>query len=94
MRTDFVSNVSHELKTPLTSIRGFIETLKEGGIEDKKVAYQFLDIIDIEARRLQNLINDILKLSKIETMKSEQERTAFQMKEVAEEVAALLQDGK
>ncbi len=92
MRTDFVSNVSHELKTPLTSIRGFIETLKEGGIEDKKVAYQFLDIIDIEARRLQNLINDILKLSKIETMKSEQERTAFQIKDVAEEVAVLLQD--
>lgn len=92
MRTEFVSNVSHELKTPLTSIRGFIETLKEGGIEDKQVAYQFLDIIDIEARRLQSLINDILKLSKIETMKSEQEKSRFLLREAADEVVALLQD--
>lgn len=92
MRTEFVSNVSHELKTPLTSIQGFIETLKAGGIEDKQVAGKFLDIIDIEARRLQNLINDILKLSKIETMKSEQEREYFHLGEVAGEVVALLEE--
>ena len=49
MRTEFVSNVTHELKTPLTSIRGFVETLRAGAINDKEVAEQFLDIIDIEA---------------------------------------------
>ncbi len=66
IRTEFVSNVTHELKTPLTSIRGFIETLKTGAIDDKAVAVKFLDIIDIESERLSNLINDILQLSEIE----------------------------
>jgi two-component system phosphate regulon sensor histidine kinase PhoR len=67
MRRDFVSNVTHELKTPLTSIRGFVETLKEGAIEDEEVAMRFLSIIDIEAERLGNLIEDILLLSEIES---------------------------
>ncbi len=69
MGSEFVSNVTHELKTPLTSIRGFIETLKSGAIDDPKVAHKFLDIIDIEAERLYLLINDILALSEIETMR-------------------------
>lgn len=67
MRTDFVSNVTHELKTPLTSIRGFIDTLKEGAIQEEAVANRFLDIIDIEAERLYCLIQDILILSEIES---------------------------
>jgi two-component system phosphate regulon sensor histidine kinase PhoR len=71
MRTEFVSNVTHELKTPLTSIRGFVETLRAGAINDKEVAEQFLDIIDIEADRLSTLINDILQLSEIESMKED-----------------------
>lgn len=67
MRSDFVSNVTHELKTPLTSIRGFIETLKNGAIQDEKMARKFLDIIDIESERLYILIQDILLLSEIES---------------------------
>jgi len=66
MRSEFVANVTHELKTPLTSIRGFVETLKGGAIKDEKVARRFLDIIDIESERLYNLIQDILLLSEIE----------------------------
>lgn len=66
MRKGFVANVSHELKTPLTSIRGFIETLKNGAIEDENLREKFLDIIDIEAGRLFALIQDILVLSEIE----------------------------
>ncbi len=66
MRSDFVSNVTHELKTPLTSIRGFVDTLKQGAIRDEACARKFLDIIDIEAERLYNLIQDILLLSEIE----------------------------
>lgn len=69
MRSDFVSNVTHELKTPLTSIRGFIDTLKNGAIKDEKVAAKFIDIIDIEAERLSGLIQDILLLSAIESKK-------------------------
>ena len=67
MRSDFVANVSHELKTPLTSISGFVETLKSGAIEDEAIAKRFLDIIDIETERLTRLINDILSLSEIES---------------------------
>lgn len=66
MRSDFVANVSHELKTPLTSISGFVETLKAGAIEDGPTAMRFLDIIDIETERLSRLISDILTLSEIE----------------------------
>lgn len=67
VRSEFVSNVTHELKTPLTSIRGFIDTLKNGAVKDEAVARRFLDIIDIEAERLYSLIQDILLLSEIES---------------------------
>lgn len=64
IRSQFVANVSHELKTPLTSIKGFAETLKY--VEDTATREKFLDIIDKEAERLTSLINDILILSNIE----------------------------
>lgn len=67
MRSDFVSNVTHELKTPLTSIKGFVDTLKNGAIQNEMYARRFLDIIDIEAERLYTLIQDILVLSEIES---------------------------
>ncbi len=72
MKYQFVSNVSHELKTPLTSIQGFVETLQAGAIENKEVAYRFLNIIDIETKRLYRLIQDILLLSEIENMDIQQ----------------------
>lgn len=67
IRRDFAANVSHELKTPLTSIQGFIETLKvnDDNIEPA-TRKRFLDIIDNESSRLRILINDILMLSSIE----------------------------
>lgn len=72
MKYQFVSNVSHELKTPLTSIQGFVETLQSGAIENKEVAYHFLNIIEIETKRLYRLIQDILLLSEIESMDKQQ----------------------
>lgn len=68
IRSQFVANVSHELKTPLTSIKGFSETLRF--VEDEKTKIKFLDIIDQEAERLRRLIEDILSLSAIENQKS------------------------
>ena len=66
MRRDFVANVSHELKTPLTSITGFVETLKINDEIDKATRNHFLDIIEKESNRLKGLIEDILMLSSIE----------------------------
>ena len=67
MRTQFVANVSHELKTPLTSIKGFAETLKY--VDDAETKEKFLNIINEEAERLTRLITDILTLSHIEQQK-------------------------
>ncbi|MCE5323788.1 PAS domain-containing protein [bacterium] len=66
MRKEFVANVSHELKTPITSIKGFVETLREGAIKDPDKAGDFLDIISRQSERLDAIIDDLLALSRIE----------------------------
>lgn len=66
MRSEFVANVSHELKTPVTSVKGFAETLLDGAMYDEKLCRSFLQIIYDESDRLHRLIADILHLSKIE----------------------------
>ncbi len=66
VRRDFVANVSHELKTPVTAIKGFVETLVDGGIEDKNEAARFLGIIERHVNRLDVLIDDLMVLAKIE----------------------------
>lgn len=71
IKTEFVANVSHELKTPLTSIVGFIETLKEGAIEDKENRMRFLEIIDEQSKKLHRLIEDLLMLSRVESGQAE-----------------------
>lgn len=90
MRRDFVSNVTHELKTPLTSIHGFVDTLRQGAIEDPQVAQHFLEIIDIETERLSSLINDILTLSEIES-KRDYHSEPFQLQKGIHNVIELLQ---
>ena len=67
VRSQFVANVSHELKTPLTSIKGFAETLKY--VDDEPTKEKFLNIINDETDRLTRLINDILELSDLESSK-------------------------
>ena len=69
IRKDFVANVSHEIKTPLTSIKGYAETLLDGAIEDKNNARDFLQIIGSDSNRLVRLVDDLLDLSKIESGK-------------------------
>ena len=66
MRKDFVANVSHELKTPITSIKGFAETLLESDMDSEAERNDFLNIIYTESHRLQLLIEDLLTLSKLE----------------------------
>ncbi|GAA4835433.1 ATP-binding protein [Paenibacillus vulneris] len=67
MRSEFVANVSHELKTPIAAVKGFAETLLAGALNDKETARSFLQIIFDESERLNRLIGDILELSKIES---------------------------
>lgn len=68
LRRDFVANVSHELKTPLTAVRGFAETLLAGDVP-QEVVQQYLGVILKHAERLGNLIDDLLELSRIESRK-------------------------
>lgn len=65
-RKQFVANVSHELKTPLTAIQGYLETIREGDIEDKETLNKFLDITIKNSHRLKSIIEDLLALSSIE----------------------------
>ena len=66
VRADFVANVTHEIKTPLTAILGFVQTLQEGAMEDKTQAARFLSIISANALRLNRLVEDLLTLSRLE----------------------------
>lgn len=79
LRREFVANVTHELKTPLTSISGFIETLQAGAAEDPEIRHKFIDIIAIETARLKRLIEDLLVLSDIENRR-DSEGTSFDIK--------------
>lgn len=88
LRKQFVANVTHELKTPLTSIKGFTETLRY--VEDEETKNKFLKIINEEADRLTFLINDILTLSDIESGRSFALEN-FDVKLVVEDVVALLE---
>ncbi len=67
IRSDFVANVSHELKTPLTTIKGFIETLLGGAIDDRQNNRNFLKIIESHVERLNTLVNDLLSLARLES---------------------------
>jgi two-component system phosphate regulon sensor histidine kinase PhoR len=66
MRRDFVANVSHELKTPLAAIRGYAETLRDGALDEPPTARRFTDRILSQCRRLQELLDDLLILSRLE----------------------------
>jgi two-component system sensor histidine kinase VicK len=67
MRREFVANVSHELKTPLTSIKSYAETLLDGDVEDRGVQDQFLQVINTEADRMSRLVRDLLELSNFDS---------------------------
>ncbi len=86
MRRDFVANVSHELKTPLTSIKGFIETLLDGALEDKEHNRGFLKIIQEHADRLNNLVNDLLSLSHIESKEASVDRNNYLLRKQVDEI--------
>lgn len=90
MRTEFVANVSHELKTPLTAVLGYVETLLSGAIDDKKNRGQFLQKISDQAHRLNALITDVLELSRIESGMYVASMEPVDVSEVAQQAVDLL----
>ena len=90
MRKEFVADVSHELKTPLTSILGYAETLSETDY-DEEIRQKFLGVISSEALRMTKLVNDLLTLSKFDNKKTEWERTEFDLGELVKQCQQNLQ---
>lgn len=81
MRKEFVADVSHELKTPITSIIGYADTLQDGEY-DKETQQRFLSVISSEGRRMANLVSDLLTLSRYDTKKMTREVTEFDLGEL------------
>ena len=92
MRKDFVANVSHEIKTPITAIKGFAETLLGGAIDDKENAARFLQTIKNHSERLNSLVEDLLTLSRIEFGDIKIEKTNVNIDDAVEIVFTTLRD--
>lgn len=85
MRKEFVANVSHELRTPLTTVKSYTETLLDGAIEDKEIAVQFLKVMEKEADRMTQLVQDLLELSRIDNKQMQLQMRPIDMRELVEE---------
>lgn len=91
MRTDFVANVSHELKTPLASLLGYIETLQGPAREDAEARVRFLAIMDEQAQRMARLVDDLLSLSRIEMEEHSRPTDIVSVGGLLDEVTGLLE---
>ncbi len=90
MRQDFVANVSHEIKTPLTTIKGFVETLQSGAKENPEDAGRFITIIENHTHRLEAIIEDLLQLSRIEK-KNEAKEIRFEAGSIRNVIKSAIQ---
>ena len=91
VRQEFFSNASHELKTPLTSIRGYIELLQNNMATDENMKKEFLSRIKLEADNMTNLINDILMISRLETKEAEVVMSEVRISPLLQEVCRTLE---
>lgn len=92
VRRDFVANVSHELKTPVTAIKGYAETLLDGAIDDRENSKKFIEIIKNQADRLTALVEDLLTLSRIEFGDIKIEKKEILLDEIVNSVFQILGD--
>jgi two-component system phosphate regulon sensor histidine kinase PhoR len=92
IRKDFVANVSHEIKTPITAIQGFAETLLEGALDDRENAVKFLGTIKSNSERINSLVDDLMTISKIELGVIRVEKSEADVGEIIENVMTLLKD--
>ncbi len=89
-RKDFVANISHEIKTPITAIKGFSDALLEGALNDKEHADKFLNIIKANSERINSLVDDLMTISKIELGVVRIEKTPVDITDASEHVLTLL----
>ena len=90
MRRDFVANVSHEMRTPLTALLGFIETLRGAAREDPAARDRFLEIMEREAGRMNRLVHDLLSLSRVESEERVRPQANVDLSKLVESVTATL----
>ena len=91
MRADFVANVSHELRSPLTALIGFIETLRGPASDDTEARIRFLDIMHRESQRMSRLIEDLLSLSRVEINEHVRPRHKVDVEQVIKNVIEVLE---
>ncbi len=90
VRTDFVANVTHEIRTPLTAIIGFVETLQQGAIDNRQTALKFLETIQENAQRLNRLVDDLLTLSGFELGEMTLHPESLSLPDVLDQVLAIV----
>ncbi len=91
VRSDFIQNISHEIKTPITAVMGFVETLKNGAITNPETAVKFLNIIEHHTKRLNYLIDDLIFLTRIETGRSPVKLETISLKPMVEQSLLLFE---
>ncbi|MDO5614719.1 MAG: ATP-binding protein [Cruoricaptor ignavus] len=89
-RKEYIGNVSHELKTPLFSIQGYIETLRDGGVENLNIRDKYLDRIGISVERLINIVNDLDMINRFEAGEIKLSITKFDINTLIKETLDLL----
>ncbi|MDA8168726.1 MAG: ATP-binding protein [Nitrospiraceae bacterium] len=92
IRRDFVANVSHELKTPVTAIKGFAETLLDGALDNREDSVRFLNTIKFQSERMEQLIKDLIVLSKIEFGAVPIEKKAVSLPGIVDNVFSLFEE--
>jgi len=91
LQKEFVANVSHELKTPITTIKSYTETLLDGALEEKQTAEDFLNVINSESDRMSRLVSDLLRLSRMDYDKTKWKKEKLSLNETISQVLKKLQ---
>jgi two-component system phosphate regulon sensor histidine kinase PhoR len=92
VRKDFIANVSHEIKTPITAIKGFADTLLDGALDDRENAVRFIGTIKSNSERINSLVDDLMTISKIELGVIKVEKAMIDIEDVFRNVLDLVKD--
>jgi len=91
LQKEFVANVSHELKTPITTIKSYSETLLDGALEEKNTAVEFINVINSESDRMSRLVNDLLRLSKMDYEQTKWKKDSINLSDIVNIIVKKLQ---